>query len=156
MATHDEILNVLQVLAAAYGKDQPGKELTEAQIQVYLHTLDALDAGRLEQAAYWLIKSGQKFFPRVVELREAARRIKYADRPGDDLRAYWIGMEALRQSFCALVPDDDRRFTRYFQPAWRDGLAEEAQAWWDGLPAPAASDVELEKRYPLPEGVLDG
>src|SRR3990167_9977619 len=149
MAKKSEIVHVLHILAAAYGKDTPGKELTEAQILVYLNTLDDLDAAMLEQAAYHWIKAGKQFFPKVVELGQAADLVRRTPAPDADIRQYWIGMETLRRSFHGLATEDDRRATHYYNPRWRDGQTDESREWWASLPEPAATDEELEKRYHL-------
>jgi hypothetical protein len=147
MAKKSEIVHVLHILAAAYGKDTLGKELTEAQILVYLNTLDDLDAAMLEKAAYHWIKAGKQFFPKVVELRETYALVKRTPGPDADIRQYWIGMETLRQSFHGLAAADDPRSTHYYNPRWRDGLSDASREWWDTLPAPASTAAELEARY---------
>jgi hypothetical protein len=144
MANHSEILNVLRILEAAYGR-----ALEERTALVYLNTLDDLDAATLEQAAYHWIKAGKQFFPKVVELRQAADLVRRTPAPDALAREYWIGMETLRRSFHGLAAEDDRRFTHYFSPRWRDGLSDASREWWQSLPEPAATDEELEKRYHL-------
>ena len=147
MAKKSEIVHVLHILAAAYGKDTPGKELTEAQILVYLNTLDDLDAAMLEKAAYHWIKAGKQFFPKVVELRQAADLVRRTPAPDALAREYWIGMETLRQSFHGLAAADDPRATHYYNPRWRDGLSDASQEWWQSLPEPAGTAADLEARY---------
>jgi len=80
MATNNEIVNVLKILEAAYGR-----ALEERTALVYLNTLDDLDAALLEQAAYHWIKAGKQFFPKVVELRETYAQVKRT--PGADAGA---------------------------------------------------------------------
>ena len=142
MATNNEIVNVLKILEAAYGR-----ALEERTALVYLNTLDDLDAAMLEQAAYHWIKAGKQFFPKVVELRQAADLVRRTPAPDAPAREYWIGMETLRRSFHGLATEDDRRATHYYNPRWRDGLSDASQEWWASLPEPAATDEELEARY---------
>ena len=144
MATNNEIVNVLKILEAAYGR-----ALEERTALVYLNTLDDLDAAMLEKAAYHWIKAGKQFFPKVVELRETYATVKRTPAADADIRQYWIGMETLRQSFRCNAAEDDPRATHYFNPRWRDGLSDASQEWWASLPEPAATDEELEKRYHL-------
>ena len=141
MATNNEIVNVLKILEAAYGR-----VLEERTALVYLNTLDDLDAAMLEQAAYHWIKAGKQFFPKVVELRETYATVKRTPAADADIRQYWIGMETLRQSFHGLAAADDPRATHYYNPRWRDGLSDASREWWDSLPVPSSTDAELEAR----------
>ena len=141
MATNNEIVNVLKILEAAYGR-----ALEERTALVYLNTLDDLDAAMLEKAAYHWIKAGKQFFPKVVELRETYATVKRTPAADADIRQYWIGMETLRQSFHGLAAADDPRATHYYNPRWRDGLSDASREWWASLPEPAATAADLEAR----------
>ena len=141
MATNNEIVNVLKILEAAYGR-----ALEERTALVYLNTLDDLDAAMLEKAAYHWIKAGKQFFPKVVELRETYATVKRTPAADADIHQYWLGMETLRRSFHGLAAEDDRRATHYYNPRWRDDLSDASREWWQSLPEPAATDEELEAR----------
>src|SRR3989337_244982 len=142
MAMNNEIVNVLKILEAAYGR-----ALEERTALVYLNTLDDLDAATLEKAAYHWIKAGKQFFPKVVELRETYAQVKRTPGADAGIREYWIGMETLRLSVHGLAAEDDPRFTHYYRPGWRDGQTDESRDWWGSLPAPAATDAGLAARY---------
>lgn len=153
-----DLLEILETLAEYYRETE---KLTEKRLRIYINTLDDLDPAVLEKGAFLWIKEGKQFFPRVSELRAyASRAIRVERSDPDPLGRFWSAMAAFNASLAGALPEsilDDRRYARFFQsPKMYEELTPDAREWWDSLPAPAASDVELEKRYPVVEEVSDG
>lgn len=93
MATDETIFEVLDYLAATYGK-----EPSDQQIGIYLAALADLDDDELRQAATECVKSSQ-WFPRISELRAAALRIhEHNQHNPDPRRLYWqaMSLQAMR------------------------------------------------------------
>jgi hypothetical protein len=70
MATNNEIVHILGVMAAAF----PHFSLSEETLKVYVKMLADLPTNALEQAGSQLIAES-KFFPSISEFREMAHRL---------------------------------------------------------------------------------
>lgn len=70
MASEREVTDALAPLVDYY---DAGAKITPAQVQLYVRALADLDAGVLEEAAAEYVQTG-KWFPKVSELREIAKR----------------------------------------------------------------------------------
>ena len=113
----DNIKDIIKELQEYYGK-----ELTEAQAAIYVRTLADLDITQLRQAADDIIKRGTPWFPKVAELRTAARRFTPLSTVVAENADYWRAMSMFNDSLAGRILEIDEKYEKFY-PEVRDGAS---------------------------------
>ena len=107
----DSVVSILQEL-----QDYYNKQLTEAQSAIYVRTLDDIDITQLRQAADDIIKRGTPWFPKVAELRTAAKRFTPLSTVVAENADYWRAMSMFNDSLAGrmLEIDEMTRWEKFY------------------------------------------